>query len=293
MKTSKQNIHRWACSLLGAGLFVLCSSVAWATESAEVGIRPHNNAQGDDLVAPYGHFAFSGGGAPGPWSTVFTVSNTTSTATTVNVKCYNEFTQRVGPAAGTTFTLTAFNMNFYTPEALGLTTDPLFSGFGWCYFAVTAGDSISVGVGTGIRGIAGNTTIFGSNNSRAIAMDTAQRMVTTDDGSVPFWTKQASWTSYLLSINPTTTARSLTVNIYDDNNVFQGALVTTLSPRDLDMLVISSVGAAAFGTADVKINGRGFVGWVAGFNSASLELFLYGVPLYEFETSALAAGDRP
>ncbi len=285
MKTSK---HR-SLSVLGTILIYLCSSTAlWAAD-----VQPQNNAQGDDLVAPYGHFPSSGGGAPGPWSTVYTISNTTSTATAVNVKCYNEFTQRVGPAGGTSFTLTAFNMNFYTPEALGLTTDPAFNGFGWCYFAVTSGDSISVGVGTGMRGIAGNPTIFGSNSSRAIAMDTAQRMVTIDDGSVPFWTKLASWTSYLLSINPTTTSRSLTVNVYDDNNVFQGALNTTLSPRDLDILVISSVGAATFGTADVKINGRGFVGWVAGFNPVSVELFLYGVPLYEFETSALVPGDRP
>ncbi len=250
MKTSKHNFHRWALSVLGSALIFLCGgTLAWSAEGADVRIRPHNNAQGDDLVAPYGHFPSSGGGAPGPWSTVYTVSNTTSTATTVNVKCYNEFAQRVGPAAGTTFTLTAFNMNFYTPEALLLTTDPLFNGFGWCYFAVTAGDSISVGVGTGMRGIAGNTTIFGSNNSRAIAMDTAQRMVTIDDGSVPFWTKQVSWTTYLLSINPTTTSRNLTVNVYDDNNVFQGALNTTLSPRDMDILVISNVGAATFGTA--------------------------------------------
>lgn len=292
MKTNSRSVS--IISVLGAVLIYLCGSTAlWATETTEVQTRPQNNAQGDDLVATYAHFPFSGGGAPGPWSTVYTVSNTTSTATTVNVKCFNEFTQRVGPAAGTSFTLTAFNMNFYTPEALGLTTDPAFNGFGWCYFAVTAGDSISVGVGTGVRGIAGNPTIFGSNNSRAIAMDTAQRMVTIDDASVPFWTKQASWTSYLVSVNPTTTSRALTVNVYDDTGTFQGALNTTLSPRDLDMLVISSVGPALFGAADVKINGRGFVGWVAGLNSASLELFLYGVPLYEFETSALVPGDRP
>lgn len=285
--------------MLGSALIFLGSgTLAWGTESVEVGIRPLNNYQGAELVAPYGHFASSGGGAPGPWSTVYLITEVSGVARTVNVKCYNDSLARVGPAAGTTVSLTAFNMQFYTPEALGITTHAAFTGFGWCYFAVGAGDpvfdaGVTVGVGTGMRGIAGNPTIFGSDNSRAIAMDTAQHMVSTSAANVPFWTKQVSWTTYLLSLNPTATSRNLTVNVYNDANVYQGNLITTLSPRDMDMLVISSVGPATYGSADVSISGRGFVGWVAGFNHVSSELFLYAVPLSRNYTSELVAGDRP
>lgn len=300
MKTSKHNFHCWMLSVLGSALIFLGSgTLAWGTESVEVGIRPLNNYQGAELVAPYGHFASSGGGAPGPWSTVYLITEVSGVARTVNVKCYNDSLAPVGPAAGTTVPLTAFNMQFYTPEALGITTHAAFTGFGWCYFAVGAGDpvfdaGVTVGVGTGMRGIAGNPTIFGSDNSRAIAMDTAQHMVTTSSGDIPFWTKQVSWKTYLLSLNPTTTSRTLTVNVYNDAGTYTGAHVTPLNSRDLDLREISALGGAAtFGSADVTVSGRGFVGWVAGFNSASSELFLYPVPLSRNYTSELVAGDRP
>jgi hypothetical protein len=288
MKTFSRYLKA-ALSLGSVALLILLSSPgAWA-----------NNNQGSDLVAPYGHFAFSGFGAPGPWSTVYLISEVSGVARTVNVKCYNDGAARVGPAAGTTVALAAFDMDFFTPEALGITTDPAFTGFGWCYFAVGAGDTVfdhaAVGVGTGIRGAAG--TIFGSNASRAVAMDTAQHMVTTGSGVIPFWTKQGSWNSYILALNPTTTSRSLTVNVYNDTGTLQGTWtgIGALGARDLDFASLpDAVGAtASFGNADVDVSGRGFVGWMAGFNFTSGELFLYAVPLSRNWTSELVAGDRP
>lgn len=292
MKTNSRSVN--IISVLGAVLIYLCgSTVLWATEATDVPLRPQNNAQGSDLVAPYAHFAFSGGGAAGPWSTVYLVSNMAATSKTATIKCYNDTSVRIGPAAGTSVFLSAYNLSFFTPEALGLTTDPAFTGFGWCYFA-TSNNTIAVGVGTGVRGIAGNPTIFGSNNSRAIAMDAAQAMVTTAFSNLPFWTKQASWASYLVSINPTTTSRTLTVNVYDDAAVLRGNTTPPLSARDMNLLEISALGGTAtFGGAEVLISNRGFVGWVAGFNSASMELFFYGVPLFDGTTSFLEVGDRP
>ncbi len=271
-------------------LLLLSAPSAWA-----------NNNQGSDLVAPYGHFAYAGGGAPGPWSTVYLISEVKGVARTVIVKCYNDGAVRVGPAAGTTVSLSAFDMDFFTPESLGITTDPAFTGFGWCYFAVGAGDTVfdhaAVSVGTGIRGIAGNTTLFGSDNSHGMAMDTAQHMVTTNSGVIPFWTKQGSWNSYILALNPTTTSRSLTVNVYNDSGGLQGTWtgIVGLGARDLDFASLpDAVGATAlFGNADVSVSGRGFVGWMAGFNPVSNETFLYAVPLSRNWTSELVAADRP
>jgi hypothetical protein len=216
-----------------------------------------------------------------------------ATSKTVNVKCYNDSSVRVGPAAGSTISTPAYDWDFITPEGLGLTTAPAFTGFGWCYFA-TSNNSIAIGVATGMRGIAGNTTLFGSDNSRAIAMDAAQGMVSDQYSNLPFWTKQASWKTYLLPVNPTTTSRTLTVNVYDDAAVLRGTSVAALSARDMNLLEISSLGGTAtFGGAEVLISGRGFVGWVAGFNSASMELFFYGLPLFFASTSQLGVGDRP
>lgn len=294
MKTSKPNFHHQTLSVLGAVLIFLCSgTVAWGTESTDVQVQPQNNAQGADLVAPYAHFAASGGGAAGPWSTTFLVSNMAATSKTVTIKCYNDASVQIGPVAGTPVFLGAYGWDYFTPEVLGLTTAPAFTGFGWCYFA-TSNNTVAVGVATGIRGVAGDPSIFGNNSSRAIAMDAAQAMVTTAFSNLPFWTKQANWASYLVSINPTTTSRTLTVNVYDGAAVLRGTSSPPLSARDMNLLEISTLGGTAtFGGAEVLINGRGFVGWVAGFNSASLELFFYGVPLFDGSTSPLVAGDRP
>ncbi len=294
MKTSKPNFHRWTLSVLGSALIFLGSgALARGTESTDVRTQPQNNAQGSDLVAPYAHFVASGGGAAGPWSTTFLVSNMAATSKTVTIKCYNDASVRIGPVAGTSVFLGAYNWDFFTPEALGLTTAPAFTGFGWCYFA-TSNNTVAVGVATGIRGVAGDPSIFGNNSSRAIAMDAAQAMVTTAYSNLPFWTKQANWASYLVSLNPTTTSRTLTVNVYDGAAVLRGTSSPPLSARDMNLLEISTLGGTAtFGGAEVLIDGRGFVGWVAGFNSASQELFFYGVPLFDGTTSSLVAGDRP
>lgn len=289
MKTFRRTLQ--TALSLGSVALLLSLSVpaAWA-----------NNNQGSDLVAPVGHFPFSAFGAPGPWSTVYLISEVSGVARTVNVKCYNDGGARIGPAAGTTISLAPFDMDFVTPEGLGIDIAlSSGSGLGWCYFAVGAGDTVfdhaAVGVGTGIRGAAG--TIFGSNASRAVAMDTAQHMVTTDSGTIPFWTKQGSWNSYILALNPTTASRSLTVNVYNDTGVLQGTWtgIGGLGSRDLDFVSLpDAVGAtASFGNADVDVSGRGFVGWMAGFNSASGELFLYAVPLSRNWTSELVAADRP
>ena len=247
-----------------------------------------------DLVAPYGHFPAAVGSATGPFTTHYLISNTTSNSTTVNVKCYNDITARVGPAAGINVSLGSFDMDVYTPISLGLTTDPAYTGYGWCYFARTVGDDVAV---TFIAGISVGNNLITTDDSKILMSDTAQSMTTDQDANIPYWTKEGSWNTHLLALNPTATARTFTMDVYNASGVLQGTDSLVLSARDLDFISIpDAVGATGYGNADIGISGplgHGFVGWVAGVNYTSLQGFIYPVPLDKDDASLLVSGDRP
>ena len=69
--------------------------------------------------------------------TFFTTNHVITGATgavTVNVKCFNDSSQRIGPALGVNVELSATGqLSQQTPTTLGVTTDPLFTGLGWCW----------------------------------------------------------------------------------------------------------------------------------------------------------------
>ena len=248
-----------------------------------------------DLVAPYAHFAVSVPPATGPFTTHYLVSSTTSSGATVNMKCYNDTFNRVGPAAGTTINLGPFDMDaIWLSGVSGLTTDPSFTGYGWCYFAVTSGDDVAV---TFIAGLSVGNNLIATNDSKILMSDTAQSMTTLQDANIPYWTKEGSWNTHLLALNPTTTARTFTMNVYNASGALQGTFPIILSARDLDFLSIpDAVGATGYGNADIGISGplgHGFVGWVAGVNYASFQGFIYPVPLDKDDVSLLGSGDRP
>ncbi len=249
-----------------------------------------------DLVAPYGHFPVVVGSASGPFTTHYLVSSTTVTGATVNMKCYDDGEDLLAPTAGTTISLGAFDMDaIWLSSVSGLTTDPHFSGYGWCYFAVTSGDDVAV---TLIAGISDGNNLITTNNSLAMMADTAQSKVTNYDANIPYWTNEGSWDTFLLAINPTATNRNITMNVYDASGSLLGTwtgLLGGLGPRDLDFVSIpDAVGATGYGNADIAMSGRGFVGWVAGVNYASFQAFMYPVPMDKDDVSApLAPGDRP
>jgi hypothetical protein len=269
--------------LLGTILaFLLFSPNVWA-----------NTDRALDLVAPYAYFAWAVPPATGPFDTHYLINNARPNPITVNVKCYSDIAGvRVGPAAGTTFDLPAHTIAWANPVSLGLTTDPGFTGFGWCYFA--GSDYFAVGFVTGIS-VANN--LITTNNSRAIMSGTAQHMVTTNLASIPYWTKEGSWDTYVLAFNPTTTGQTLTMTAYTPGGAVVGTWITTLSARDMDYGTMAAlVGAPSYtswGNADFSITGRGFVGWMAGINFASLQAFISSVPLSVLWVSELVAGDRP
>lgn len=268
-----------------------------------------------DLAAPYLHIPVAIPGATGPFSTVFYVSSTTAVANTiVNVKCFNDQFQRVGPAAGTNVMLTAFDVNAVTPVSLGLTLDPLFNGLGWCYFARIVGDDdVAVAFAWGIQGTNPGTPpalhpLFGSNASRAISTGTAQAAVSDQDANVPFWVGGPSWQTFIVLVNPTPTSYGpLFVDVFGTSGELLGTTSgDTLSSRDLDVYNLAGFGGTQ-GNADVRSGipecanfgsncSRGFMGWVFGLNFVSLEAFTYNLPLDKddvFFAGLLDPTDRP
>jgi hypothetical protein len=258
-----------------------------------------------DLAGMYSHIVTGPiAGATGPFSTVYFLSNATSASINVVVKCYNDVTQRVGPPAGTTVNLQAFDVDAVTPVTLGLTTDPLFTGQGWCYFAETSPgvNDFSVAIGMGVQGVAGGGSvtgathpIFTSNASLAIGMSTAQASVSNDDGNVPIW-HGSNWRTFMILLNPTTAnVGTVNVDVYGASGNLLGTANTALSARDMDVVVLSNFGAR--GNADlgqpILSATRGYMGWIFGVNDTSLEAFFYDIPLDKDDVSVLAALDRP
>lgn len=268
--------------LITSIILLLAASSVWA-----------NGNRAQDLVAPYAHFAMSAPPATGPFTTHYLINNVASSTNTVNVKCYSDLNnQRVGPAAGTTFNIAPNAIAWADPASLGLTTDPNFRGFGWCYFA--GSQFMTVGFVTGIS-VGGN--LITNNNARAVMSGTAQHHVSTSLAGIPYWTSEGSWETYMLAINPTTTSRTLTVYGYNNAGTLVGTWTTTLENRDLDYGILAQlIGVPAFtgwGSAEIQISDRGFVGWVAGLNFSSFQAFIVPVPLSVSYLSGLATGDRP
>lgn len=270
-----------------------------------------NGNEATDLVAPYGHLDMAAGSATGPLTTHYLISNTVGTTSTVNVKCFNDTLDRVGLAAGTTITLTAYEMEVWSPVTLGLTSDPFDTGLGFCYFAVTDASPDDIAVSF-LVGISENNNLITSNDAVAITADTAQSHVTDDDANIPYWTEEGSWDTYVLLVSPKTGSADVDLDVYDAAGnllgTWTGVATPGLEPRDLDMAsIVGEVPAAAggYGHADVGLHtgpppaGFGYMGWVIGLNNTSLQAFMYPMPLdrddstHEDGAGPLGAADRP
>jgi hypothetical protein len=254
-----------------------------------------------DLVAMYAHIPFATGGATGPFSTVFYIANGTSIVMSVNVKCFNDVVQRVGPPAGVTFNLVAFDVAVVTPANLLITGDPDFTGLGFCYFARTAGDDFAVTFAMGVQGnnpgLIALHPLFASNNSRAIGASTAQAMVSADDANVPLWIGGTNWTTFLVLVGPTPAAvGNVRTDIYNTGGTLLGSQTRNIAGRDVEFYVLSAAGGS-HGMADITRTTagatRGYMGWVYSVNQVSFEGILYDLALDKDDVSALAAGDRP
>lgn len=290
--------HKRLSALFGLVLaaVLLPLSSAWATGGNEA----------LDVVAPYGHFDMAAGTASGPLTTHYLLSNTTSSVSPVNIKCFNDQIQRVGPAAGTTTTLDAFEMEVWSPISLGLTLDGNYTGLGFCYFASTdslLGDDIAVSF---LVGVSEGNNLITTNDSVAITADTAQSNMSDDDANIPYWTEEGSWDTYVLLISPTATGSDLDMNVYTTGGTLMGtwsapgSVGNGLAPRDLDMASLAGeipATAGGYGHADLDASsapiGFGYMGWVVGLNNTSFQAFMYPIPLDKDDTDELLPGNRP
>jgi hypothetical protein len=188
--------------------------------------------------------------------------------TTVNVKCFNDASQRIGPVAGVNVELSATGqVARHTPTTLGVTSDPLFTGNGWCWANnINSGLDFTTEITLGLTTDLTVGAILNSASSTFVGTSHGLGEVSSAIGGVPFFTTTGGALHFLILLNPLTTARTLTLTLFDANGIQQGApLVRNLSARDLDALSIPAVFGVATpptsGSVRLNANGNGFNGW--------------------------------
>jgi hypothetical protein len=195
-----------------------------------------------------------GGGMAFTTNYVFTASD--AAPTTVNVKCFNESGQRVGPIAGVNVELNSTGqVRHLTPAELLVLTDPLFTatGIGWCWANNNLGGlDYNVQITIGATSDMGPNGILNSPNSTAVGTNTGLGDTSRNVGGVPFFTTIGGVENYIFLLNPTNAARTVNLQLFDALGTPQGAvLVRNLPPRDLDVLLVPQ----AFGLSTPPTSG--------------------------------------
>jgi len=206
-----------------------------------------------------------GGGVFFTTNHVFTANEGSNT--TVNVKCFNESSQRIGPLAGVNVELGATGqLSQQTPTTLAVTTDPLFTGLGWCW-----GNNTNSGLDYNVVTTIGSTSdlspggLLNSPGSALIAANTGLAETSSNVGGIPYFA--TSGATYAFFVNPLATARILTLQLFNAAGTPQGpALVRNLSGRDLDVLSIPDafglLTPPVSGSVKITANGNGYLGWI-------------------------------
>jgi hypothetical protein len=198
-----------------------------------------------------------GGGSVFTSNYVFT---STGGATTVNVKCFNDSGNRIGPLAGVNIAFSAANqVSQQTPATLGVTADPLFTGTGWCWLngtPTTANYNIQETHGVasdltpgGILNAAGSTFVVHSPG----AVEVDNNPATANLGGVPLWTTAGGAQHFLVLLNPLKVASTVFVRLFDTNGIAQGTsdLSRPLNPRSMVALTVPT----SFGLASPPTTG--------------------------------------
>jgi hypothetical protein len=192
---------------------------------------------------------------------------------TVNVKCFNDAAQRIGPPFGVNVELNSTGqLSQQTPTTLGVTSDPLFSsGLGWC-FAINVDENV---LDFNVLHTIGSTAdltpggLLNSPGSTLVAANTGLYEMSVNRGGIPYFnTSAGASATYAFLLSPADVSAQVTLALYNAEGIVQGpALVRSLSPRNIDLLTIPG----AFGLATppvsgtVKITGdgvHGYLGWV-------------------------------
>ena len=209
-----------------------------------------------------------GGGQFFTTNYVFTASEGANT--TVNVKCFNDTSQRIGPPAGVNVELSATGqLAQHTPTTLGVTSDVLFtsSGVGWCWANnINSGLDFTTQVTVGVTTDLTPGGILNSASSSFVGTTHGSGEVTAGLAGVPFFTTSGGAQHFLVLLNALTTARTVTITLFDANGIPQGSpLVRNLSSRDLDALSIPAVFGVptppTSGSMRIVASGNGVLGW--------------------------------
>jgi hypothetical protein len=201
-----------------------------------------------------------GGGQIFTSNFVFTA---TENATAINIKCFNDSGNRIGPLAGINIAFSAANqVSQQTPASLGVTTDPLFgSGSGWCW-ASSPGAAFDFNV-QATYGATSDLTPGGVLNSPGalfIGHSPGSAETSNNLAGVPFWTTAGGAQHFLVLLNPLTAPSTASLRLFDTSGTAQGTgfLVRILNPRSMVVLTVPS----SFGLASPPTSGsiRDFVG---------------------------------
>src|SRR5262249_14412367 len=147
----------------------------------------------------------------------------------INVKCFNDAFQRIGPTAGVNIALSATGqVAFQTPTTLGVVSDPLFSsGAGWCWASsVASGLDFNTQITVGATSDLSPGGVLNSPSSAFIGTNSGLGQTSSDVAGLPFFTTAGGASMHLVLVNALTTPKTLTLTLFDANGLPQGSPLT-------------------------------------------------------------------
>jgi len=239
---------------------------------------------------------------PQPGGQVFTTNymiTATEAPVTVNIKCFNDASQRIGPIAGVNVPLSATGqVAFHTPTSLLVTTDPLFTGVGWCWANnIISDEEYNVQTVVGLTGSLIPNGILTSASSTFVAANSGLAETSSEHGGLPYFTTGAGVQNFLVLVNPLTVGRTLTIQLYDTNGVPQGAaLLRTVGARGMQVLQVPGgfglPTPPASGSVTIIADGNGYLGWIVQVLGSNRLLFT-AVGLDEDDLTLLPPASAP
>lgn len=237
----------------------------------------------------------------GQFFTINYVLTATEGANTVNIKCFNDALQRIGPAAGVNIQASATGQSAqHTPTTLVVASDPLFaSGIGWCW-ANNTNTQLDYNVLTTV-GITSNLTpggILNSPTSTFVAANTGLGETSSGKGGIPYFTTSGGAQNFLIVVNPLTTTQTLTFTLYDSTGFQQGSpLVRVFGGRALQVQSIPGAFGLATppttGSVSISTTGGGFLGWLIQAYPTGSRLIFTSIGLDGDDTSQLPQSSAP
>jgi hypothetical protein len=223
----------------------------------------------------------------------------TEAPVTINIKCFNDASQRIGPIGGVNVPLSATGqVAFHTPTTLLVTTDPLFTGQGWCWATNIVNDEeYNVQTVIGLTGSLVPNGILTSATSTLVAANTGLAETSSEHGGLPYFTTGPIVQNFLVLVNPLTVGRNLTIQLYDTNGVPQGtALLRSINARGMQVLQVPSAFGLptppASGSVTIIADGNGYLGWIVQVLGSNRLLFTV-VGLDEQDLTLLPPASAP